>query len=165
MKNVDLEKFIQGLSQELYSMAFVLIPDDLQASQLMIDAVSAFLIQRASLIEKWESEAQGSEDQYKATCKAFLLRTIYELSKKRYGQLKMSFKEVEDNSGFFSLDIDEKAALYLKDRLAFSLEMCEFIMAKSRMEILAHLYSARVKMTETSNTVMTLDQVVQHQGH
>lgn len=153
MKIAEIEKFIQSLSHDLFSMAFVMIPDDLQASQLMIDSVQAFLIKKAPLFEKWEQNS-FSENEIRETCKMELLKTIYELSKKRYFQLKMSLKEMEDTKGFFSLDIDEKAALYLKEKAHCSLEQCEFILAKSRTELLAHLYSARVKMAENINTDM-----------
>ena len=56
MKTSDLEKFIQSQSLDLYSMAFILIPDDLQASQLMIDTVTAFLVQKSPTIAKWLAE-------------------------------------------------------------------------------------------------------------
>lgn len=153
MKNADLEKFIQSLSHDLYSMAFVLIPDDLQASQLMIDSVQAFLIKMSPLKDKWEQNLL-EEDEVRESLKMELFKNIYELSKKRYYQLKMSFKEMEDSNGFFSLELDEKAALYLKEQAHCSLEKCEFILAKSRTELLAHLYSARTKMAEKINTDM-----------
>ena len=50
MKSEELQKFIQNLSPELYSFAYVLVPDDLQASQLMIDGVQSFLIQKKSIL-------------------------------------------------------------------------------------------------------------------
>lgn len=144
MKTLELEKFIQHLSPDLYSFAYILIPDDLQASQLMIDSVAAFIIQKKSLIEKWTASA--SDQQYSQDIKIHLYKSMYELSKKRYNQLRMSFKDIEDNSGFFSLDFDEKAVLFLQERTDFSLELIEFILAKTRAEVLAFLYSARIKM-------------------
>ena len=53
MKTIELEKFIQNLSPDLYSFAYILIPDDLQATQLMIDAVSVVMIQKISILDKW----------------------------------------------------------------------------------------------------------------
>ena len=52
MKTEELQKYIQNLSPDLYSFAYVLVPDDLQASQLMIDCVQSFLIQKKSLVER-----------------------------------------------------------------------------------------------------------------
>lgn len=165
MKTSDLEKFIQSQSNNLYSMAYVLMPDDLQASQLMIDSVQNFLIQKSTLIDKWRSQAENSRACASEDCLIYLLKSMYELSKKRYQQLKMSFKDVEDSSGFFSLDFDEKAALYLKEQAGCELNTIEFIMAKSRNEVLAHLYSARLKMVEGMNTVMAPGPVMQQKGN
>lgn len=164
MKNADLEKFIQSLSHDLYSMAYVLIPDDLQASQLMIDSVQAFLIKKSPLFDKWEQDLL-SENEIQINCKMELLKNIFELSKKRYYQLKMSLRDIEDSSGFFSLELDEKAALYLKERAHCSLEQCEYILAKSRTELLAHLYSARLKMAENVNTDMIKGTIMQPVGN
>jgi predicted DNA-binding protein (UPF0251 family) len=164
MKNADLEKFIQSLSHDLYSMAFVLIPDDLQASQLMIDSVQAFLIKKSPFHDILE-QGLSSPEEFRESCKMELLKNIYELSKKRYHQLKLSFRDMKDPNGFFSLELDEKAALYLKEHAHCSLEKCEFILAKSRTELLAHLYSARTKMAENINTDMILGQFMQPTGN
>ena len=146
MKTIELEKFIQNLSTDLYSFAFILIPDDLQATQLMIDSVSAFMIKGKSLIEKWTSASEEEIGHNSEEIKIHLYKSMYELSKKRYNQLRLSFKTIEDESGFFSLDFDDKAVLFLQERSSFSLELIEFILGKTRGEVLAHLYSARIAM-------------------
>lgn len=149
MKTLELEKFIQNRSSELYSFAFILIPDDLQATQLMIDSVSTFMIQKRSLIDKWNESLQSQLSENTNDIKINLYKAMYELAKKRYSQLKMSFKKIEDNSGFFSLDFDDKAVLFLKERTDFSFEIIEFILGKTRLEVQAHLYSARIKMVNS----------------
>ncbi len=148
MKTEELQKFIQNLSPELYSFAYVLIPDDLQASQLMIDCVQSFLIQKKPLVEKMALTKNKIVRNLLDETKLHLLKIVYELSKKRYQQLKMSFSDVEQNGGFFSLEFDEKAMLYLKEKAGLELDQIEFIACGSRAEILSHLYSARLKMTE-----------------
>lgn len=150
MKTLVLEKFIQNLSTDLYSFAFILIPDDLQATQLMIDAVSAFMIQKKSLIEKWSSANESELKENSSDIKIHLYRSMYELSKKRYNQLRMSFKDVEDSSGFFSLEFSDKAALFLKEKSDFEFDVIEFILGQSKNEVLAHLYSARLHLLETT---------------
>jgi hypothetical protein len=146
MKTIELEKFIQNLSTDLYSFAFILIPDDLQATQLMIDAVSAFMIKNKMLIDKWKNATDSEVMTHSQDIKLHLYKAMYDLSKKRYGQLRLSFKDIEDSSGFFSLEFDDKAVLFLKERFDFSLELIEFILGKTRGELLAHLYSARITM-------------------
>lgn len=146
MKTLDLEKYIQNLSTDLYSFAFILIPDDLQATQLMIDSVGAFMVQKRDLIQSITKEGESHLLANTEDIKIHLYKLMYELSKKRYHQLRMSFKNVEDNSGFFSLDFDDKAVLFLQERTEFSMDKIEFILGKTKTEVLAHLYSARIKM-------------------
>ena len=146
MKIIDLEKHIQNLSTDLYSFAFILIPDDLQATQLMIDSVGAFMIKNKNLIEKWKNANQELLDIQSEDIRIHLYKLMYDLSKKRYGQLRLSFKDIEDNSGFFSMAFDDKAVLFLQEKTDFSLELIEFILCKTRGEVLAHLYSARMTM-------------------
>ncbi|MBC7537826.1 MAG: hypothetical protein H7281_03335 [Bacteriovorax sp.] len=147
MKTEELQKYIQNLSPELYSFAYVLIPDDLQASQLMIDCVQSFLIQKKVLVEKMGLTKNKIVKNLLEETKLNLKKIVYELSRKRYQQLKISLSDVEANGGFFSLDFDEKAILYLKEKAALDLDRIEFITSNTRSEVLAHLYSARIKMT------------------
>lgn len=146
MKTLELEKLIQNLSTDLYSFAFILIPDDLQATQLMIDSVSAFIIQKKSLIDKWSTTDESELVHNSKDIKIHLYKSMYDLSKKRYNQIRMSFKTIEDKSGFFALDFDDKAALFLKEKTDYPLDVIEFILGQTRSEVLAHLYSARIKM-------------------
>lgn len=148
MKTDELQKFIQNLSPDLYSFAYVLIPDDLQASQLMIDCVQSYLVQKRPLIERMALSKNKIVRNLLDETKAHLFKTIFELSKKRYQQLKMSFSEVEQNGGFFALELEEKAVLYLKEKASMDLDQIEFITGVTRGELLARLYSARIKMTE-----------------
>jgi hypothetical protein len=148
MKTEELQKYIQNLSPELYSFAYVLIPDDLQASQLMIDCVQSFLIQKKPLVEKMALTKNKIVRNLLEETRFHLMKIVFELSRKRYKQLKVSFYAVEHSGGFFSLDFDEKAVLYLKEKANLDLDQIEFITGAIRAEILAYLYSARIKMTE-----------------
>ncbi len=160
MKTIELEKYIQNLSTDLYSFAFILIPDDLQATQLMIDSVSAFMIKNKALIDKWKSATEEEVVTHSMDIRIHLYKAMYDLSKKRYNQLRLSFKDIEDNSGFFSLAFDDKAVLFLQERTEFELELIEFILGKTRGEVLAHLYSAR--MTMVSKLPRRLDTLQNH---
>lgn len=146
MKTIELEKFIQNLSPDLYSFAYILIPDDLQATQLMIDAVSVVMIQKISILDKW---MMTSVDKSQATfeeIKRLLFRSIFEISKKRINQLKLSLTPPEGDTAFFQLEFDAKAALYLKVRGELDLNAIEFIIGLSRPEVLALLSTARIKL-------------------
>ena len=152
MKTIELEILIKNLSTDLYSFAYILIPDDLQATQLMIDSVSAFIIQNKSLIDKWSSTNESELVHNSSDVKNHIYKSMYELSKKRYNQIRMSLKLIEDSSGFFSLEFDDKVALFLKEKTDFELDVIEFILGQTRSEVLAHLYSARLKMVNNIPT-------------
>lgn len=160
MKLIELEKFIQNQSTELYSFAFILIPDDLQATQLMIDSVSAFMIQNKSLIEKWSLKGESVVEHNPLDIKIHLYKSMFDLAKKRYQQVRMSFKSIEDNSGFFSLDFDDKAILFLKERTDLPFDVIEFITGQTRSEILAHLYSARMNLVKTQDNRTQLREAI-----
>ena len=147
MKIKELQRFIQKLSPDLYSFAYVLIPDDLQATQLIIDCVQSFLIQKTLLTDKL-LQAKNSEIQNALLTETRLQlhKIIFEIAKKRYQQLKVSFQDVESEIGFFSLVFEEKAVLYLKEKVGYDLESIELISNLSQSEILSNLYTARVKM-------------------
>ena len=147
MKTEELQNYIKNLSPELYSFAYVLVPDDLQASQLMIDCVQAFLIQKKALIEKMGQTKNKIVKNLLEETKLNLIKIVYELSRKRYKHLKISLSDVEGSGGFFSLDFDEKAILYLKEKTNLDLIQIEFITSTTKSEILSYLYSARIKMT------------------
>jgi hypothetical protein len=147
MKTKELQRFIQKLSPDLYSFAYVLIPDDLQATQLIIDCVQSFLIQKTILIDKLLQAKNGeAQNALLDEARLHLQKIIFEIAKKRYQQLKVSFQDVESEIGFFSLEFEEKAVLYLKEKIGHDLEIVEMITALSQSEILANLYVARLKM-------------------
>lgn len=163
MKTDELQKFIQNLSPDLYSLAYVLIPDDLQASQLMIDCVQSYLVQKRPAIERMLQIKAMTKNKLMRNpfdeTKAHLFKIVFELARKRYQQLKMSFSEVEQNGGFFALELEEKAVLYLKEKASMDLDQIEFITGVTRAELLARLYSARIKMTEVMPNNQLFDDV------
>ena len=79
MKTEELQKYIQNLSPDLYSFAYVLVPDDLQASQLMIDCVQSFLIQKKSLVERMGRTKNRIVKNLLNETKLCLFKIIFEL--------------------------------------------------------------------------------------
>ena len=146
MRTIDLENIIKNLGPELYSFAYILIPDDLQAGQLIIDATQNFLIRKKSYIEKILLENNSSEAVLEVELR--LLQAIYEIAKRRYHQIKMSFQGAEKDNFFLRLEFEEKAMLYLRIRAAFEIDQLEMIMSKDRGAILGFLSAARSKIIQ-----------------
>lgn len=148
MKRIDFENFLSLISQDLYSYAYVLIPDDLQAGQLIFDSITAYLISRKDNLDTLFTSKSKDLSNELIPLKKELLKLVYDLAKKRFHQLKLSIDIKENLEGFYSLDFDEKSCLFLKDKAKYSVDDIATITNKSRNEVLANLYSARVKMID-----------------
>jgi hypothetical protein len=147
MKTSDLEIIIKNLAPELYGYAYILIPDDLQAGQLIIDATQNFLLSKKFFIDKILHHEVSKEVTNEVQLRLF--HAIYDIAKKRFQQIKMSF-DLDDNTNnyFLSLEFDEKSMLYLRVRALLDVEQIEMIMHKDRSVILAFLSDARMKMIQ-----------------
>lgn len=148
MKKIDFEKILSLLSSDLYSFGYALIPDDLQAGQLSVDAITAYLVSKKVIIENLLMENNENLKNEIPKIKMDLLKVIYDLAKKRFYQVRVSIESEHQNDGFYHLEFDEKAALYLKDKMKLTNDEISVITMRSRAEVLASLYSGRLKMVK-----------------
>jgi hypothetical protein len=147
MKTADLENIIKNIAPELFAYAYILIPDDLQAGQLIIDTVQNFVLSKRAFIDM-TLQSNASED-LNNEIQQRLFQVIYEIAKKRYHQIKMSFNSTENKNNFFlNLEFEEKSMLYLRVRAKLEIEQIEMIMSKDKTIIIAFLTNARIKMTQ-----------------
>jgi len=148
MKRIDFEKFLSLISNDLYSFAYILIPDDLQAGQLVVDSIQNFLISKKDNVEKLFEARDKDLAKELMPIKRSLLKLVFELAKKRYHQIKLSIANEDGVNDFYSLEFDEKAVLFLREKLKLSLEEIAIVSGKNLSEVHAYLYSARVKMID-----------------
>lgn len=147
MKTSDLEIIIKNLAPELYGYAYILIPDDLQAGQLIIDATQNFLLSKKFFIDKILHHEASKDVMGEVQLRLF--QAIYEIAKKRFQQIKMSFNSKNNSNNYFlSLEFDEKSMLYLRVRALLEVNQIEMVMNKDRSVILAFLSDARMKMIQ-----------------
>jgi hypothetical protein len=147
MKKTDFVKLLKVLSSDLYAYAFVLIPDDLQAGQLIVDSLERFMLSEAELVGKY----LGVEDQNSETyleLRLEIYKNIYDLARKRFYQIKRGINGFSMSQAFYLLEFDEKSAIFLKEKMNYSNGEISIIMMKNIKEILGILGSARVKMLE-----------------
>lgn len=146
MKRLDFEKFLSLISNDLYSFAFILIPDDLQAGQLVVDSIQTYLISKKENLNQLFSARNADLNRELAPIKRALLKLVFELAKKRYHQIKLSISEKYEENDFYSLEFDEKSVLFLREKLKLSLEDIAVISGKTLSEVQAYLFSARTNM-------------------
>ena len=148
MKRIDFEKFLSILSSDLYSFAFILIPDDLQAGQLVVDAMQAYLITNKKNLEDFFQTKSSDLNVFFAPIKKEVLKLIYELAKKRFHQIRLSIEDISKKEGFYHLELEEKAAIFLKDKMKLNNDEISLLTMRSKSEVLSALYSARIKMID-----------------
>jgi hypothetical protein len=108
----------------LYPFAYVLIPDDLQAKQLIIDAYSVKLIDR-----------NLDQDD-----KLFLMMEIWNLAIKRYHQV---INGLDVSGPYWKLTIEERSILYLKYKAKLNNEVIEQILGIMKSEFVNKLILAK----------------------
>lgn len=147
VKQLDLDSYFQEKSQDLYSFSYILIPDDLQASQLIIDSISTMFVMNKSMIVKWTRCDELEFKSYESEIFRMVLKTIYELALKRFEQIKVGLGS-SHRVLFHELTLEEKSALFLKEKFHLDLETISFILDSNSLEVLSRLKSARLTLIE-----------------
>ncbi len=147
MKIEDLESYLKKQHSDFYSFSFVLIPDDLQASQLIIDAVANVLVDKNELVRKLLDEKVASKpsEQILNDLRFHIFKAVYFLAKKRFHQIKLSV-DIEHLDVYFKLDLEERAFIFLKNKMKWSLDDVSFVSTLSSNEIITILARGRTKL-------------------
>lgn len=133
-----------------YSFAYSLLPDELMATQLLIDTVTKIVVE---LRDEYELNIEGTEVEISSKeLELKFLRNLYSLSTIRFEHFKNSAqlshfdhsdKKAKKKSGLFFLDIKERAALVLKDKLGLSYKDVAYTLSLSYEETLALIHRIR----------------------
>ena len=142
----ELDKTVQKFNQTFFSFAFALIPDELQANQLVLDAISIL-----SFSDRFDG-AELSENI--SEIKMFVLSEIWKLGKKRIMQLGRANEILDDGRkdyrDFFQLKIEQRATLFLNSIEGFSFEEIASILKVTRSEVIVDINGARAGMIDTA---------------
>ncbi len=150
--------FLQRYSN-FYSFAFVLLPDDLQASQLVVDSITQTLIRfkeeegrgLSKLLSRLQStpfDKNGHTDENFEELELNLLRSLYQLAEKRFYHLNL-IVSYDELSPFFALnELREKASLYLKYKFKLSSEHIAFVLSLNLREVNYVITYSRIKLLE-----------------
>lgn len=155
MKRKDFYQLIQPLTEKLYRMAYVLIPDDLQAEQLVIDGMNAFLIkERKSLLFREVDLNNKKESQllrrhfYKG-----MLRFMIDIGTRRAIQLneQMRISRPSEYNTFYTLDPKVRVVMSLRYDAQFTVEEIEDILFIPRYEIIEKIHNGRFLLLNDLN--------------
>jgi len=152
MKQKEIEEILSQLGIEIYSFAYILIPDDLQAHQIVVDSIGALIITKKEYLDSLIQIKKVFFENEKQYLKLQLYKNVYDLSRKRVFQIKKSIDSESFTTLaniFYKLEFDEKALLYLKDKKKWNTIDLEFICSKNKAELLSILYAARFKLNDS----------------
>lgn len=147
---------MQPLTEKLYSMAYALVPDDLQAEQLVIDSMNAFLIKekRTVLAKDVDLQSKKNVQLMRRTYFKALLRYMGEIGVRRSGQLGEAQLAVdpEEFKAFFALEPKIRFVMKLRFEGQFTVEEIEEITQLPKYEVIEKLHNGRFLLLNDLNT-------------
>jgi DNA-directed RNA polymerase specialized sigma24 family protein len=152
MKRKDFFQLLQPLTEKLYRMAYSIIPDDLQAEQLVIDALNAYLIkEKKSILAARDLETLTKKDIQVRRRFYFkgIIRYMGEIGLRRSVQLKL--KKSTDFQSFYQLEPKVRLTLSLRYDFQFTAEEIEDITGMPRYEVIEKLHNGRYLLLNDIN--------------
>jgi len=137
------QQYFHNIFPELSSFSFALIPDQLQAHQIVLDGISAFLLEEKQLIESLLSDEGELMDFHHFRIRITLHKLIYMLAAKRSPQLENSISSGEDKAAFCVLELQQRGVLFLKHKTRFEFNEIQEILERTNGEVISHLQLAR----------------------
>lgn len=160
MKRKDFFQLVQPLTPKLYRFAHAMIPDDLQAEQLVIDGFNAFLLNEQKEIMKKEIDLEDKKDFQIIGRKYFkgILAHIASIGIRRSGQLSHQTRVgvPESYKSFFALEPRIRAATYLRYIAQLSVDEIEDVLQIPRFEVIEKLHNGRFLLLNDLNKGMYL---------
>lgn len=156
MKRKDFFQLLQPLTDKLYRVAYNLIPDDLQAEQLVIDALNAYLIkEKKGILASRDFETLSKKD-IQLKRKFYLkgiLRYMSEIGLRRSAQLteQMKLARPDDYQSFFNLEPKLRLTLILRYDLQFTSDEIEDMTGMPRYEVIEKLHNGRYLLLNDIN--------------
>lgn len=155
MKRSDFFALLQPLTPKLYSMAHALLPDDLEAEQLVIDSVCAFLIRERAQILRRSIKMDAKKDVQLLRRNYFktILRHMSEIGVRRAHQLaeESRLEKPAEYSAFYSLEPKVRFSLKLRYEAQFTSDEIEDILQIPRYEVIEKLHNGRFLLTSNLN--------------
>ena len=154
MNKSEITPLIDSLIPQLYNFAYSLIPDELQAEQLVVDAYSVFLVrEQAFLLDCHYDKDPKKRSKVKKKIQNLLITDLLELGSKRAPQLKELLRSERKHKAFYQLEINQRAVLSLKENLNLSLSELQEVFALQRHQVIELLHNARAAVTGASETI------------
>lgn len=160
MKRKDFYQLVQPLTQKLYRFAYTLIPDDLQAEQLVIDGLNAYLLKEHKNILRKEIDLTSKKESQLIRRIYFkgILRYLGDIGIRRSIQMKDLVKVdlPKEYSLFYTLDPKIRFVIGLRYEAQFTVEEIEEISRMPRYEVIEKIHNGRFLLLNDLNKGVSL---------
>lgn len=145
MKKAELQTLVNSLIPKFYSFAYALVPDELQAEQMVIDAYAVFLVREKKFIGEFKYKGEKKEKSaMKRYIMSHMLSELYQMGLKRASQLKfIREKDHGQFNSFYRLNTAQKAILFLKESFNMSVEGIQEVLGLKKHQVVESLYNSR----------------------
>ncbi len=160
MKRKDFYQLVQPLTEKLYRFAYTLIPDDLQAEQLVIDGLNAYLLKERKSIMRRELDLSSKKETQLARRILYkgILRYVCDIGARRSTQIHEHVKKnlPKEYTSFYSLDPKVRFVISLRYEAQFSVDEIEEIVQMPRYEVIEKIHNGRFLLLNDLNKGVTV---------
>lgn len=160
MKRKDFYSLAISLTDKLYHFAFILIPDDLQAEQLVVDSFNAYLIKEKKVLMVKDVEMSNKQQIHllRRTFFKGILRHLFEIGVRRSNQLveQMRLQRPVDYEKFYDLSPKMRFIVALRYDAHFTMEEMEELTQMPKFEIIENLHNGRFLLVHDFNQEINL---------
>lgn len=160
MKRKDFYQIALPLTEKLYRFAYTLIPDDLQAEQLVIDSINAYLLKESKSIMKRDVNMTSKKETQliRRTYFKSILKYLCDIGVRRSLQLSEQMKVLrpKEFAPFYSLEPKVRFVISLRYEAQFSVEEIEEIVQMPRYEVIEKIHNGRFLLLNDLNKGVTL---------
>ena len=151
VRKKDLFVLIQPLLPRLHSLAVCLLPDDLQAQQLVVDTLMLCLLKEKKIWREreWDEENAKIQLQLRKQFMKSMVTHMVDLGMKRSLQLWTTLPDVElvrQYPQFYQLETKARAVAWLRFGQNWSMDEIERVLQLKRYELVEKVHNARFLM-------------------
>lgn len=156
MNRNDFYQLIKPLTNKLYRAAYGLMSDDLQAEQLVIDALNGYLVkERQQILKSRSLEELNKKDLQLQKRHHFknILRYMCDIGIRRSAQLgeQVKAQSPKDFQSFIKLEAKVRFTLCLRYDFQFTADEIEDITGMTRYEVIEKLHNGRFLLMNDFN--------------
>lgn len=147
----SLQEALEALTQKHFALAYLLLPDDLMATQLLIDGVARLMALAPN--DLWGYQAKHSSELENKDLEVDFVYHLVELGRIR--QQHFASKKIEP---IFKLSLDERVVLFLRDKRKYDVSFVAKVLNAREESILAMTHKARAELLNASGVIQQMSE-------